>query len=68
MARSNAPRPFSLNLTLCHGCGACAEMAPELFSMDPDTDRPVQLADEGPEEAIRRAMAYCPNDAIAIED
>lgn len=61
-------KPYSLNLPLCHGCGACAEVAPELFAMDPDTDMPVQRRNEGPEEAIRQAMAYCPNDAIEIED
>ncbi|GAB6038099.1 hypothetical protein JCM15519_26580 [Fundidesulfovibrio butyratiphilus] len=58
---------FSINLPMCHGCGACAEIAPELFTMDPDADHPRQLVTEAPEEQIRQAMAYCPNDCIEIE-
>jgi ferredoxin len=58
----------SLNLIACHGCGACAQVAPELFAMDPDTERPFLLAPQGPEDLIRQAMAYCPNDCIEIEE
>lgn len=65
----NAPKKcFSINLPLCHGCGACAEIAPELFAMDAGCDRPRQLVIEAPEEQVRQAMAYCPNDCIEIED
>lgn len=55
-----------LNLIACHGCGACAQVAPELFAMDPQTERPFLLAPQGPEDLIRQAMAYCPNDCIEI--
>jgi ferredoxin len=60
--------PVYLDLVPCHGCGACAEIAPELFGMDPDVERPFLRAPEGPEDTVRQAMAYCPNDCITTED
>ncbi len=68
MSAGQPLKPFTLNTIPCHGCGACAEVAPELFGMDPSTDMPFQRVPEGPEEAIRQAMAYCPNECIEIEE
>ena len=59
-------KPFTLNTIACHGCGACAEVAPDIFRMDPQTDLPCPLASEGPEESIRQAMTYCPNECIEM--
>ena len=66
MSAETLLKPFTLNTIACHGCGACAEVAPELFTMDPQTDLPVQRAPEGPEETIRQAIAYCPNECIEM--
>ena len=60
--------PVYLDLVPCHGCGACAEVAPELFGMDPDVERPFLKAPEGPEDVVRRAIAYCPNDCISTDE
>ncbi len=60
--------PIYLDLVPCHGCGACAEVAPELFGMDPDVERPFLRAPEGPEDTVRRTIAYCPNDCITTDD
>ncbi len=60
--------PVYLNVVPCHGCGACAEVAPELFEMDPATELPRILRDEGPEAMVRQAIAYCPNDCISTDE
>lgn len=60
--------PVYLDLVPCHGCGACAEVAPDLFGMDPDVERPFLKTDEGPEDQVRQAIAYCPNDCITTDD
>ena len=60
--------PVYLNLVPCHGCGACAEVAPELFGFDPGVERPFLIVSEGPPEAVRQAIAYCPNDCITTDD
>jgi len=60
--------PVYLTLVACHGCGACAEIAPEIFGFDPGVERPFLTASEAPEETVRRAIAYCPNDCISTDD
>ncbi len=58
---------YSVNLVCCNGCGACAEMAPELFAMDPTSEKPILLLAEAPRDAIERAMAFCPHDCIEMD-
>ena len=60
--------PISLDLVPCHGCGACAEIAPELFGFDPSVELPFLKVSEAPEEDVRRAIAYCPLDCISTDD
>jgi len=60
--------PVYLNLVPCHGCGACAEIASELFGFDPGVERPFLKVCEASEEDVRRAMAYSPNDCITTDD
>jgi ferredoxin len=43
-------------------------MEPELFGFDESGEKAVMLREAGPEEAVRRAMTYCPHDCIEIED
>lgn len=58
----------SVNHCECSGCQACVEMCPELFQWD-DQGECVVVADESVDrEDVERAMAYCPNDCIEIED
>lgn len=59
--------PVYLDLVPCHGCGACAEVAPELFGMDHAVEQPFLKADEAPEGVVRQAIAYCPNDCISTD-
>jgi len=58
---------YFVNPVCCNGCGACAVMAPELFAMDEDIEKPVMLRAEAPVEDIERAMAFCPHDCIEHE-
>ena len=59
---------LSVNPVCCNGCGACAEVAPELFRMNSDTEKAELLADSGPEEIVRKAIAYCPHDCIEADE
>lgn len=68
MSDETPSRNVYLDLVPCHGCGACAEIAPELFGYDQDVDRPFLKVPEGPEEQVRRSMAYCPNDCISTDE
>jgi ferredoxin len=52
----------------CVGCGSCAELCPEVFEMDADTEKAhVILPEGGNEECIEEAMASCPDDCISRE-
>ncbi|MHC1712713.1 MAG: ferredoxin [Solidesulfovibrio sp.] len=58
---------YSVNPACCNGCGACAAMAPDLFAMDPISEKPVLLCAEAPREAIEQVMAFCPHDCIEMD-
>jgi ferredoxin len=60
--------PYCVNPVCCNGCGACAAMEPALFGLDESGEKAITLRDAGPEDAVRKAMAYCPHDCIEIED
>jgi len=68
MSPTSDLKPVYLNLVPCHGCGACAEVAPDIFEMDPLTDQPIQLKSEASAETIRQAIAYCPNECISTDE
>jgi len=68
VSRDENPRPYSVNPVCCNGCGACVEMEPELFAWDESGEKPATRLDAGPEDAIRRAMAYCPHDCIEMDE
>jgi len=60
-------RSVSVNPVCCNGCGTCAAMAPEIFEMDPLTEKAVVTCDECPEDAALLARAYCPHDCIEVD-
>ena len=58
-----------VDLDLCQGHGVCCEEAPEVFEMDGDHVRILQL--EPPEDqrdAVRLAVKYCPTRALSLEE
>ena len=64
-------RRLRVNPTLCTGYGYCAEIVPELVSVDdwgfPIVDsRPIQ--DENVLALARRAVATCPRLALIIDE
>ncbi|MCM8901270.1 ferredoxin [Caldicoprobacter algeriensis] len=53
----------------CIGCGLCADVCPEVFSMD-DDGFAVAIDGEIPEDAVdcaKDAKEQCPSGAISIE-
>ena len=52
----------------CKGCGACEEVAPDVFKMDETGDKADLLNEEaGDTEAVERAAAMCPTKCIEVE-
>jgi ferredoxin len=66
-----APRRLRVNPILCDGVGYCAEIVPELISLDdwgfPVVDsRPIE--DESRLRHARLAVATCPRLALLLEE
>jgi ferredoxin len=61
-------RAYFVNFVCCNGCGACVEMESDLFAYDDTGEKAVTRLVAAPEEAVRKAMAFCPNDCIEIEE
>ncbi len=57
-----------VNAALCIGCGLCAEICPEVFSMGDDMIAQVTLSPvpSGLEDKAREAAAACPVEAISL--
>jgi ferredoxin len=53
----------AVNRPCCSGCGACVEVAPEIFALDADGVAVVRCL-ACPEDLARRAAAYCPEGCI----
>ena len=54
---------------LCTGCGACADICPEVFDLQDDVAK--VLAEDVPadlEESVREAAESCPVEAITTEE
>ena len=66
-----AQRRLRVNPILCNGYGYCAEIVPELISLD---DWGFPIVDESPigddkiEGLAERAVATCPRLALLLED
>lgn len=61
-------KPYSISQTECSGCGACAELCPELFAWDEQNQQLIVLKDKADPETLQKARAYCPNDCIDLHD
>ncbi len=61
-------RKIELDKFHCKGCGACEEVAPEVFKMD-ETGEKADLIDEDAAntETVELAAAMCPTKCIEIE-
>jgi ferredoxin len=72
MAMSQAVRRrLRVNPTLCDGYGYCAEIVPELISLDDwgfPIVAPVPIGDENVERLAQKAVATCPRLALLLED
>ncbi len=65
----NVGRTVVLDEECCVGCGACAELCPEVFEMNEDGEKAhVILPEGGSEECIEEAITTCPNECIAWEE
>ncbi len=67
----SATRRLRINPTLCEGYGYCAELVPELITLD-DWGFPIvssrQIEDENVLNLARRAVATCPRLALILEE
>ena len=62
-------RTVTLDQEECIGCGSCEEICPEVFRLDPDTDKSTVIKPQGgPEDSIQEAMDACPVDCIRRAD
>jgi ferredoxin len=54
---------------LCSGCETCAEMCPDVFRMDPVTEK-AELIDPAPviTDEVYQAAAFCPEKCIEITE
>ncbi|MBW2617683.1 MAG: ferredoxin [Deltaproteobacteria bacterium] len=49
----------------CIGCGNCAEVCPDVFRLNDETDRSEVIKPEGgPEDQIQEAIDGCPGECI----
>ncbi len=53
----------------CKGCGACAEVAPEVFEMDETGDKANLVKDESEDkDTVELSAAMCPTKCIEITE
>jgi len=69
--RVRAPGRVRVDLDLCQGHGVCANEAPEVFRVDPGSNRVEVLRAEPSEELrarVEAAVRYCPTGALSMEE
>ncbi|MBC7354647.1 MAG: hypothetical protein JG774_291 [Desulfomicrobiaceae bacterium] len=55
----------AVNGPCCSGCGACVELAPEVFALDTGGTAQV-ICSRCPQEVACKAAQYCPEDCIEV--
>jgi ferredoxin len=51
----------------CSGCATCTEMCPEVFVLNPFTEKAELISsDQEVTDAVRQAAAFCPEKCIVI--
>lgn len=55
----------AVNGPCCSGCGACVEIAPEIFALDAGGTAKV-ICNRCSEDMACRAAQYCPEDCIEV--
>ncbi len=59
----------SVDAFRCNACGACVEMAPEHFFLDPATGKAQEAASPAPcTLELEQAAAFCPRKCISVEE
>ena len=54
---------------LCSGCGGCVELCPQVFCLNPHTEKAeLCLIDPAIDDEVRQAAAFCPEQCIEIQD
>lgn len=60
-------RTVTLNADECIGCGNCAEICPEVFSLNAEEEKAFVLKEDGGElDCADEAAAACPASCISI--
>ena len=59
-----------VDVEMCRGHGVCVAEAPEVFDLDPESQRVVLLREPGAadREAVEKAVRHCPTFALSLED
>ncbi|MDR3556227.1 MAG: ferredoxin [Syntrophobacteraceae bacterium] len=61
-------RRVKLDEDCCIGCGACAELCPDVFEMNEEGDKAyVILPEGGNEDCVQEAIDTCPSECISRE-
>ena len=64
-----ARKVYTIDEDECIGCGTCAEICPEVFSLNEKTDKAEIINPAGaPEDKIEEAIEACPVECIHWED
>ena len=62
-------RTVTLNQEECIGCGTCEGICPQVFRLNPDTEKSeVILSRGGDEDLIQQAIDSCPAECIQWAD
>ena len=56
---------LAINRENCIGCGNCEMVCPEVFHLDPDTDKSQVLKPQGGPACVQDAIDQCPVEAIS---
>jgi len=61
-------RRLVVNQDECISCGNCQEVCPEVFELDPTTDKSRPIKPEGGPACVEEAIDGCPVEAISWQE